>query len=131
MNLAQWKVAKDKSQAILKLLLYPFHDRIGLAARRAFIVAILDKGDIRILRALGVVFLVHGHFERCHLLSPPDQVLESGKNSVCAGIDGNRRKKAPGNDAMAVDEKKSAFRNAFSASVSPVLHRHRTLGLKV
>ena len=54
-DLAQREVAEDETQPVAQPRLHGFDHRGGLPAVRALVVAVLDQGDGRVGRALGVV----------------------------------------------------------------------------
>src|SRR5882672_6503160 len=54
-HLAEREISKDESEALAKLLLNGFHDRIRAPAMRALVVSVLDERDGRAGRTLRVV----------------------------------------------------------------------------
>jgi len=63
MRRGQREMPKDEAQAVLEFLQQHFHRRIGLAAGRAFEVAVFHEDDFRRFRAHDVVGLVDGYCE--------------------------------------------------------------------
>jgi hypothetical protein len=66
MYLGQRKVAKDKRQALAKMLLQTFDDGIGLPARGALVVPILYQRARRILISLPMILGADGDCELRH-----------------------------------------------------------------
>jgi hypothetical protein len=67
MHLGQRKVAKDKRQALAKMLLQAFNDGIGLSARGALIVPLLYQRARRILISLAMILVTNRHCELRHV----------------------------------------------------------------
>jgi hypothetical protein len=55
MHFAQWEIAEHEAQALAERSLHRLDDRIGPAAVRALVVAVLDQRDGRRVRALDVI----------------------------------------------------------------------------
>jgi hypothetical protein len=59
MHLRERKMTKDKPQSIAKLLSNFLYDRVGRAAVRAFIVAVLQQGHGRCCRTPDMITLAY------------------------------------------------------------------------
>src|ERR1700722_3260015 len=121
MQLAQREVAKHKPKSFSQLLLNLLYDGIGLAAIRAFVIAILHQCDFCAFRALGVVFSSDRLLERGHKLLLFRQFLERLQNAVRTGIHANRRAVTPGNRSVLVDYKQSALAYSIGSAINAIL----------
>src|SRR6267142_6943016 len=66
MRLSQGKVAEGEAQIAAQLALQSLHDRVGLSAVRALVVAVLDQGDARVGRAVDVIAGTERRMQAAH-----------------------------------------------------------------
>src|SRR5690242_15373601 len=60
MYFVEREIAIDKAQALAKILLQTLDDRVGVAAVRTLIVAVLNQSDAGLAWAFGVIFWPYG-----------------------------------------------------------------------
>ena len=59
MHLCEWKIAEDEAKFFAEMFLDAFHDGVGVAAMRAFVIAILDQSAFRIRTSLDMVLITY------------------------------------------------------------------------
>src|SRR6476660_9926695 len=75
MNLAQWEMAEDESDAVSEMLHHKFDNRIRGGTVWAFVITVFNQCDRRIAWTENVITLRDWRFECRHAIRPPSAVF--------------------------------------------------------